>query len=212
MVVASTSISGQERIYWSSGRTNNLGVVIDGAGNILPSEFFADFKDANGNTQQAFQPHTRSTGQNQVQIYEEWFRAKTAVYRFVRRDQTVKDNRLLPLGWSSAGPDPVHLNGVFLKATQPDGEALNDPDFLSPAGHDQIQYRIALPPNTPANVEVRATLYSQSIPPYYLRDRFQAVPGGTSTQRLYYMTSRTSLQGPTANWKLKLASASAFPR
>lgn len=215
VIVASKSISGQDRVWWSSGRTNGLGLILDGANNVLPSEFFTDYKDANGNTRQAFQPHYQIVNaQNQVQIYEELVQGKDGRFTtsFVRRDKTVKDNRLMPLGWSSVGPDPVSLNGVFLKATQPDGEALDDPDFLSPAGHDQIQYQISLPPNTPPNVEVRATLYYQAIPPYYLRDRFQGVPDGDATKRLYYMTSRASFQGPTASWKFKLASASVFPR
>ena len=36
---------------------------------------------------------------------------------------------------------------------------------------------------------LRATLYYQSMPPYYLLNRFRTAPNGDATRRLYYLTS-----------------------
>lgn len=58
-----------------------------------------------------------------------------------------------------------------------------------------MAYRIELPPDVdPARVSVRATLYHQSIPPYYPRDRFTA-SNGEATRRLYYLTSNLNRAG-----------------
>ncbi len=59
--------------------------------------------------------------------------------------------------------------------------------------------------------EVMAWLdgYYQTIPPYYLRDRF-APPAGTSAQRLHFLASRLNLDGTNiAGWKLRIQSHSA---
>jgi len=56
---------------------------------------------------------------------------------------------------------------------------------------------------------VKATLYYQSIPPYYLNDRFTQAPNEPATQRLYYLTSNLQTKGtPIENWKLEIASSS----
>ena len=79
----------------------------------------------------------------------------------------MKDNRLLPIGWTERGPDPS-LNGRFLDATLPEGRRTSDPDYATARGTDRITYRITLPPGVdPAHVTVQATLYYQAIPPYY---------------------------------------------
>ena len=99
---------------------------------------------------------------------------------------------------------------MYLKATQPDGEAVDDPDYQDGrAGTDRLTYLIRLPAGVNARgCTVRATLYYQSIPPYYLDDRFRDVPGGAATKRLYYLTSNLNLAGtPVENWKLKVATA-----
>ena len=104
----------------------------------------------------------------------------------------MKDNRLLPAGWSPTGPDPS-LNGEFLEATFPKGEAERDPDYRDGKGSDTVTYRIQLPPDVdPKNVSVQARLFYQSIPPYYLNDRFTAAKGD-ATRRLYYLTSNVNL-------------------
>ncbi|MDQ3755329.1 MAG: hypothetical protein M3371_11440, partial [Acidobacteriota bacterium] len=201
-------------VVWASGRTNELGAIVDGEGNILPSEFFTEYTDPQGQVRQYYQPHYQSiNAQDQVQIYEELIQNAEGKFTtsFIRRDETVKDNRLLAIGWTKNGPDPS-LSGVYLKATQPDGEAVDDPDYQDGrAGTDRLTYLIRLPAGVNARrCTVRATLYYQSIPPYYLDDRFRDAPGGAATKRLYYLTSNLNLAGtPVENWKLKVATADA---
>src|SRR5262249_17817306 len=88
----------QGRVGWSSGRTNQPGVIVDGEGRPLPSEFFETYTDAQGRLQQRSQPHYEViTSQDQVQIYEELVRDANGRFttNFTRRFAIVKDNRLL---------------------------------------------------------------------------------------------------------------------
>jgi hypothetical protein len=204
----------QDRIVWSSGRTNRLGIIVNGHGQILPSEFLTEYIDAQGAVQQHYQPHYEViTSQDQVQIYEELVQNADGKFTtsFVRRDTIVKDNRLLPIGWTKDGPDPSLAavdHGRFLHATHPEGSAADDPDYQNGRGTDHITYRITLPPGVnPLDCTVRATLRYQAIPPYYLNARFSSAPGGDATRRLYYLTSNLDLGGTsTENWSLPLAS------
>ena len=50
-------------------------------------------------------------------------------------------------------------------------------------------------------------LYYQTIPPYYLSQRFQNL-GQPNTDRLYYLVWNLQLSGSLANWKLEITSAS----
>src|SRR5215212_5603548 len=85
---------GRERVVWSSGRTNSVGVIVDGEGRPLPSEFLR-----NGAYQEH---HTVITNDDQVQIYEELTKDADGKFTtsFIRRDHDLKDNRLLPIGWT----------------------------------------------------------------------------------------------------------------
>jgi len=203
----------QGRIVWSSGRTDRLGIILDGDGRILPSEFFTEYVDAQGHVQQHYQPHHEViTAQDQVQIYEELVQSADGKFTtsFVRRDVIVKDNRLLPIGWTEAGPDPS-LNDRFLESTHPEGSAVDDPDYHDGrAGTDHVTYQISLPAGVDATkCTVEATLYYQAIPPSYLNARFTSAPDGDATRRFYYLTSNLALAGTsTENWKLRLASTS----
>ena len=202
----------RQRLVWSSGRTNDVGVIVDAQGKPLPSEFFDGYKDPAGRDQQRYQKHHETIDSDgQVQIYEELTRDAAGRFTtsFLRRDHEVKDNRLLPSGWSPTGPDPS-LNGEFLDATFPKGEAASDPDYRDGQGSDTVRYRIQLPPDVdPRNVSVQARLFYQSIPPYYLNDRFR-VAKGDATRRLYYLTSSVNRAGtPMAGWKIAIADASA---
>jgi mono/diheme cytochrome c family protein len=208
--------NGQQNLVWGSGRTNKLGMIVDGNGQVLPSEFFTEYKDSKGVTQQYYQPHHQMiTSQDQVQIYEELIKNAEGKFTtsFIRRDQIVKENRLLPIGWSEHGPDPS-LNGRYLEATHPEGaEVLADPDYqmLGGQGTDRISYLITLPPGVDASkCTVQATLYYQSTPPYYLDNRFRTAPTGDATKRLYYLASNLNTTGTAIeNWKLKIVSTSA---
>src|SRR6185369_13875959 len=116
---------------------------------------------------------------------------------------------LLPLGWKPDGPQPGVMPKFFLDATHPKGDAEKDPDYKNGKGIDTLTYRIALPAGIdPANVKISATLWSQTIPPYFLRDRF-AGANGDGTKRLKFITSTINLDATNLkNWKLFVASAS----
>lgn len=209
-VVLDTSVS-PPKVVWGSGRTNAQGVIVDGQGKPLPSEFFEEYTDPAGKKRQHFQPHYQViTAENQVQIYEELTRDANGqiTTSFLRRDDEFKDNRLLPVGWTRTGPDPKNFSGEFLEATFPKGDAARDPDYLDGSGTDRLRYEIALPAGTdPKNLKVRATLYYQSIPPYFLAQRFRDAPNGPATQRLRYLTTNLKLDGsPAKDWKLAVAS------
>jgi mono/diheme cytochrome c family protein len=201
------TIAGRERAVWSSGRTNDLGLIVDGEGNVLPSEFFTEYRDGN-KTSQYYQPHYQTISrQNQVQIYEELVQDAQGKFTtsFIHRDHELKDNRLLPFGWTKTGPSS-EVPFAYVEATFPKGGAATDPQYLDGSGTDVVNYEVMLPIGVdPANVSVQAVMYYQSIPPSFLNMRFTGAPNGPATRRLYYLTSNLVTAGtPIANWKLRL--------
>ncbi len=189
------------RVVWISGKTNGVGVILGPDGKPLPSEFF----DEDPRTkEQMYQPHHKViTREDQVQIYQELVKNYEGRFTtsFIAIYDHVKDNRLLPKGWkkyTNAIQDPKQL-----EATWPKGKAVKDKDFGE--GGDRITYQITLPEGIQA-ASVEATLYYQSIPPYYLRDRFMTAKGSAG-QRLYYLAANLDLRKTNIrNWKLKVAS------
>ena len=213
--VKATAVDG--RTLWCSGCTNGAGVIVDGDNQPLKTEFLDYVPE--GATEALYQPHHRVvTDQSQVQIYEELTQNAEKVFTtsFVHRDYHPKDNRLTPRGTLTPGTEAFRdkfgdseVTAAFMKATMPEGRAAEDPDFVP--GSDGTEYRIALPEDVdPAAVTVTATLYSQAIPPYFLKQRFDTAPDGPATQRLYFLASRLETKGTLIeDWKLKTASASA---
>jgi hypothetical protein len=189
-------------VVWASGRTNNVGAIVKGTSEeVLPTEFFFDPVTR----KQVFQPHYQTINdESQVQIYEEIIADTEGkiTTSFVGLDQPLKNNRLLPKGWRNDGP--------LAEFTGPHGDAERDPDYdgkSGASGADNLLYRIPLNDRTRSIVAVRVTLNYQSIPPYYLKQRF-AIGQGPETQRLAYLTSHLTLEGsPVAGWKLPLVCA-----
>ena len=65
----------------------------------------------------------------------------------------------------------------------------------------------------PARLQVRATLYYQAVPPYYLRNLFETAPEGPATRRLHAMLSHLNLKRtPIEGWKLRISSAACGVR
>lgn len=190
-------------VVWGSGRINPLGVVVDEHDQPLPSEFHA-IDPLTG--RQAYEPHYETvTSQRQAQIYEELLRDSRGQFTtsFLARVEDVKDNRLLPTGWTAAGPEGFEPE--FAEATEPHGDAAHDADFIDGSGSDTVTY-VAEIPGVAGPLEVRAALFYQSIPPRYLNDRFNQAQGPAG-QRLHYLTShlddsKTAFPG----WKLPLGS------
>jgi len=199
---------GDERLLWSSGKTNKLGILIDAQGKPLPTEFF----QRNANNKQSYQQHHQTiTSPEQVQVYETLLTDHSDKFTtsFVHGCITIKDNRLLPRGWKKEGPDPESLKGYFLKSTWPGKNALKDPLYASGSGADETVYQIMLPADCDhSRVKVRATLYYQAMPPYFLQSLFKTAPDGPATKRLHHMLSNLNLEGTAIeSWKLKVVSA-----
>lgn len=209
LLVLEKNAGGAERVVWSSGRTNELGVLLGADGRLLPSEtYVADSKTG----EPLFQKHHETiTSPNEVQIYES-VRCDTKrriTTSFVYGCETLKDNRLLPRGWRPHGPDPS-LADEFMSATRPDLDTARDPRYADGSGSDETTYRIKLRKGVNlSRLEVRATLYYQAFPPYFLQRLFETAPDGPATRRLHYLCSHVNLTGtPVENWKLPIVSAS----
>jgi hypothetical protein len=192
-------LDAEGKVLWASGRTNSAGAIVKGISDeVLPTEFFYDEKTG----RQVFQPHYEViTDENQVQIYEELVadtKGKIST-SFVGLDHPLKNNRLLPKGWRADGP--------FAEHTTPHGDAAHDSEYVNESGSsgaDTVAYRIPLNERTRRAVSVRAVLSYQSIPPYYLRDRF-AIGKGAETRRLAFLASHLNVKNtPVENWKLPL--------
>ncbi|HYV05587.1 MAG TPA: cytochrome P460 family protein [Blastocatellia bacterium] len=206
--------TGQPKVVWSSGRINDQGFIVDKDGNILDTEYLGTNRNKKGPAQPHFYKERPISNSKQVQIYEELMKDSEGNFTtsFIRRDTPIKDNRLLPIGWSKEGPDPASLSGDYLHSTYPEGDALNDPVYKNGKGMSVVRYEIPLselPRGTDlSRVTVKATLYYQSIPPYYLMQRFEQAPNAPGTQRLLYLTSRLNTKGtPIEGWRLLIASS-----
>lgn len=207
-------------LLWCSGCSNAVGVITGADGLPLKTEFLDVAPE--GAAGALYQPHHRVIdSQDQVQIYEELTRNAEGAFTtsFVHRVTHPKDNRLTPLGALEPGAEAFRakfgdsaVSAAFMKATQPEGEAAEDPDFAP--GSDRTEYRIPLPDGVgPKSVTVTATLYYQAIPPYWLKQRFETAPDQPATRRLYYLASRLRTEGTLIEgWKLKVRSASARAR
>lgn len=193
------------KVVWTSGGTNSSGEIVGPDGNVLPTEYFRVGSDG----KQQYQPHFSQTNpinrQTQVQIYEELLQDADGkiTTSFIRRDTDLKDNRILPVGWRADAAIP----DFYLHATYPVGGAREDPVYKNGLGQSIVRYEIKLPPGVDAaTAKVSATLNYQTIPPYYLRDRFEGAPNGEGTQRLKYLVQNMNLSNTDfANWKLMIA-------
>jgi len=203
MILQLLVVDSGENVVWGSGRINPLGVVVDENGAPLLSEFH-EIDPATG--QQAYEPHYEVVdSQSRAQIYEELLRDDQGRFTtsFLARVEDVKDNRLLPLGWTAHGPPDFEPE--FAEATAPHGSAASDADFTDGTGSDTVTY-LATVPATDEPLEVRAALYYQAIPPRYLNDRFDQADG-PAVRRLHFLTSHLDdSQTFFAGWKLAVGS------
>ncbi|WP_049723323.1 hypothetical protein [Gilvimarinus polysaccharolyticus] len=208
-----------DNLIWSSGRTNDAGVIVDHSGQPLTTEFLPNGDCGHPNNQPAgcYQAHHQViTSDKQVQIYEELNRNKAQEFTtsFIHRVHTVKDNRLLPDGWrdSSFFEPQGEVMTQFMEATDPHFVG-TDPDYQDQGagfiGKDSLQYRIDLPAQYRGKpLTVEATMYYQAIPPYWLKQRFDLAPNGEATRRLHYLASRLNLEGTIfKQWKFRINTA-----
>ena len=196
-----------QQTLWGSGRTNSVGVIVDGSGAQLPTELFTAPPPG---FDKPWQPHYEQIDfEDKVQIYEEIaLNADGLVtYSFLRRNDDPKDNRLLPRGWTAEGPSPSLA--AIIQSTHPPGSASADPNYLDGSGTDTFEYRIPAPDGVSKDdLEVRVTVYYQATSPAFLHEKFVWSADGPATKRLYYLMSNLNTEGtPFENWKLPVKSA-----
>ncbi len=218
------------KVLWSSGRTDSTGVIVDDKGAPVAGELWwkNDCSARIDPNARIHQPHYQEiTRQDQAQIYQELVAtppnaAATCgphappqgqlTTSFLSICSKVKDNRLLPHGFLSLPKriEIAHALGAT-DAMAEDSDAAgvgNDPDYVS-GGGDSLVYRVPLAALTgnakPAAVQ--ATLYYQATPPFFLQDRF-CTSKSADTQRLYYVAGNLSLAGtPAQDWKLRVVTS-----
>lgn len=191
--------------FFTSGTTNDKGQITNFAGQVLPTESFAGGK---------YQPHFSQANpilsSDQVQIYEELTQNADHQFTtsFTRRDFDIKDNRLLPGGWSLNGPADLKIPEPYLHATWPVGDALKDPAYLSGKGLSIVRYEIPLPAGANAgNLNATVKLYLQTMPPYFLADRGQTKTPATARLEFLANSLGTLANSDYESWKLLIASA-----
>ena len=208
LLVVDKQDDGEEKIVWSSGRTDENGIILGADGKHLATEFFTPDEETGV---QPHQPHHQViNSQDQVQIYETLLHTHKKVFTtsFIHGCDTIKENRLLPRGWKAEGPDPA-LTGAYLKATHPGEKAKEDPRYTDGSGSDEIVYEIELPADLDTkNLSVKVSMYYQAFPPYFLKNLFDNAPNGKATQRLHYMISNANVKGTAIeDWKFLIRSA-----
>jgi hypothetical protein len=193
-----TAMDSNGNIVWSSGRSTDKGVLIDDSGTPLITEF----------SKTTWQPHWRIiTGSKYAQIYEARTKDLQGLLTtsFLGLATPVKDNRLMPGGWKTNGPYASWTTPVAVPAA-------TNPGYYNGAGSDLVTYRMpaAIAPRVKL---VRAVLNYQSIPPYYLKDRFDIGGNNPATAQLRALTEQVNYSTtPVRGWKLSVAAASSVIR
>jgi hypothetical protein len=197
--------------YWVSGATNDKGVIGVWKNGQFTPLITESFNKAT-NPQQLFQPHYDTiTREDQVQIYEELVKDANGNFTtsFLSLADDIKDNRLMPQGWRENGPDA--------DSTEPHGvPRASNPGYFDGTGSDTVTYQVPLDPRIVGPITVSATIYYQTIPPYYLEQRYINAPGGQFTNSLrYYATNLNTNyvdpkwllyfnEAPIKDWKLRV--------
>ncbi len=200
-------------VLWASGSTDQLGRILGPDGQPLPTEFPTVEPDGTLVYQRHHQVITEPT---EVQIYEELALSPEGDFttNFLNRDRVVKDNRMIPRGWTVAGPPGDEFTEEFAEETWPIGDVwpdaptmptqTGDRDFLDSPGSDRVIYRIA---GVPGAQTVEVVLHYQAIPPAYLADRFEQARGEHG-RRLYFLAANLEVDGtPISDWTVQVASA-----
>lgn len=133
------------KALFASGRHDARGVLLDGVGEVLPSERPGG----------PIQPHRQIIDDPaQVQIYESVMGDPTGkpTFRLMGGARYLKDNRLLPRGWDPLPEDAPHIRPV--------GPEEEEADFRG--GFDRVLYAFAVPEGT-KEVHVEVALLYQTL-------------------------------------------------
>ncbi len=222
-----------QNVLWSSGRTDRTGVIVDQEGSPIAGEHWwkRDCSARINPKARIHQPHYAVIdAQDQAQIYEELvaapgdgpapvcgFGATPAgplTTSFVSQCAKVKDNRILPHGFLPLADRTAIATalgaGAELAAESGAVAVGDDPDYRT-GGADPLTYRVPLAALTAKPAAVRATLYYQATPPYFLQDRF-CTSGSADTRRLYFLAANLDLTAtPAKDWKLEVVSTGLVP-
>jgi len=220
-------------VLWASGRTDGAGRIVDERGGLVAGEIWwkDDCSARLDPGALAHQPHYQVINrQDQAQIYQELVTAPPDVAApqcgheakpegefttsFLSICAEVKDNRILPHGFLKledriAIAEALGAGADLAEDVGPTAVG-DDPDYRG-GGADSLVYRVDLSdlPGRPA--AVRATLYYQATPPYFLQDRF-CTSRSEDTQRLYFLAGHLNLKGTQAeDWKLQLVTTPPVP-
>ncbi|UEM20939.1 hypothetical protein JL100_028415 [Skermanella mucosa] len=224
-------------VLWASGRTNGAGVIVDEAGKPVAGELWWN-DDCSGRANAGSLPHQPHyqvvSRQDQAQIYQELVTAPPTdlpagqapvcghdvkptgdfTTSFLSICADVKDNRILPHGF--LGLDQRRAIAKALGAGPDLAEDVtptavgDDPDYRD-GGGDTLVYAVPLADLKGTAASVKATLYYQATPPYYLQDRF-CTAKGADTDRLLFLAGHLNLDGTEAqDWKLKMVDSGAVP-
>lgn len=193
------------KTIWVSGATNEKGVIGTWkTGRFVP--LLTEYFDLKSNPQQKYQPHydqnTPITSEEQVQIYEELVKDSNGNFTtsFLSLKDPIKDNRIMPEGWSERGPDA--------ETTRPHGvDKAANPGYFDGTATDVVYYQIPLNVRPGQPITVTASIYYQTIPPYYLQQRFAGAPQGVFTQSLRYYVDQLDTNKIYEDWKLLLNEA-----
>lgn len=223
-----------EDVLWASGRTDGAGVLVDAEGDPVAGELWWQGECASrlGPGEYPHQPHyTEIRAQNQVQIYQELVTAPMPgdtdpdcgldvppvgpfTTSFLSICGHVKDNRILPHGFLDVEKRTRIAkalgagDGVDLARDAGPHAVGDDPDYVH-GGGDSLRYVVDLAEVSGRPAAVRATLYYQAIPPFFLQDRF-CTSRSDDTKRLYFLAGHLNLDGTAAeDWKLEVVSTGA---
>lgn len=196
-------LDAEDKPVWESGATNKYGMITNGPGGaVLPTEFLEPGRGPYGEPQQ-YQPHYQTISkQSQVQIYEELATNPEGIFTtsFVALAHHVKENRLQPKGWRKDGP--------YAKDTEPDEHTAKDPDYNNGSGTDVIVYSIPLADVKGTPVTASANIYYQTIPPYYLRQRFTDSTKPDTSRLMDFVSRLDVTNSEISDWKLRVTGAS----
>jgi Cytochrome P460 len=215
-------------VLWSSGRSNDAGLLVDETGKPIPGELWwkPDCTARLDPDKRVHQPHYLTIDQqNQAQIFEELVTAPpptgpahcgwdaepsgALTTSFLSICAKLKDNRILPDGFL-----PLQQRTAIATALGAHNDLAEDagPKGVGTApgydtgGFSSVIYRVKLDGLKAKPASVTATLSFQATPPYFLQDRF-CTAKGADTNRLAYIASGLDVtKTPIAGWKLNMVS------